>query len=482
MRAVKLVHVLRPYLPFVYTLPHRHSYSGIYSVKVDSLSCHDMNFTDPGRAPPYYIEDVPLRDTTLVSPGRMTTRGTRPIQKPTTAPALYQNLLYLLSYHRTSPPSLSRLVAYHASFPILQSTRSYNLLVGLALRHASFGTVARLLSSMRAQGVREDLETWKLEIRWLVRSSRWEDAWREVMQTIGREGYGAATTPQRSFGHGTGGMPLPIWLEFLGTAKRGAFRMRRGEGIRTKDEVEAVKRDRGLEVVEESEDRTLSDYSRFELLINNLPDLTVLELGRIPPRMVFLVVQMMLRTDQKQAALDLTRSYLNGLPDDMDDKWCDVCLDIIHLHIIFERRRGLSAHHFTRRTTNNLLGISRCLRPNSTTLFQLLGHLKHTKKCGTIAYGFVNRFKERWGWEVEDGRVRRRVATLGLKEGRMDIVMSMVRGEIRSRWERRIWKKKGEKIGKRLLRKSTKKIFKKKGKEVEFWRMLNLRIKRRINK
>jgi hypothetical protein len=417
----------------------------IHPIDVESLTDNDMNIVDPGRALACHVEHIPAGPTTFIYPGLPRKREISPLPVPTTSAALRQNLLYLLSYHPASPLPLQRLVSYHRFYPYLQSTKSYNLLIGLALRHAAFGTAEHLLNSMRTQGIRADLETRKLRTRSLIRLSRWEEAWEEATRGMGKNG---------------GGMPLPIWMEFLGTAKRG---------------------------VQESSDRPPNYSARFALLMNHFPDLTDREMAEIPHRMVYLVVQMFLRMNEKETALAFTKSYLKRLPSEMDDKLTRTCLNIIHLHVIFERRRGLAAHHATRKTTNTLLAICPCLRPSSTTLLLLLSHLKRAKQCGTIANRFVRNFKKRWGPRMEDRRVRRRVACLALKEGRVDIAKAMAEADRNAGWARRLWSVGREAMGgrdrtgyRRLLRARDGKVFRKRGLEGWLWRRVRARINDKI--
>jgi hypothetical protein len=457
------------------------------AITVESLSDYDMLSEDPGRALPYYIDLVPSQSTSVVSLVPIVPIPVPLLPTPVSPAGLHHNLLHLLSYHRNSPPPLRSLISYHRSFgdrPFLYSARSYNLLISLALRNAAFGTAERLLAVMRAQGVQGDLETWKLRTRWLIRVGRWMDAWREGMRNIGR-GHPHFHTPE--FGNGKEGMPLPIWLEFLGTMKRGAIRTCRRDPRRVRDQCgEEVVREPMLEVVQETEDRLATDATRYKMLMQHPPRLTATERTRIPPRAVYLAVQMMLRMDSK-AALRFTEAYLKGLPSHIGHRWAQACLSIIHLHIVSVSKRGLSAYHASRMTLNALLAIHPQLRPTSTTLLLLLRHLKQTRRCGTIAQSVVLAFRKRWGLRTMDQRVRRRVASLALKEGRMDIVADMLAMERTLGWPRRMWAVQKEVLGgtgrktyRRLLRRPMRVIFGRKGREAQMWKLLRRRIRRRV--
>jgi hypothetical protein len=448
-------------------------------ISVDALSDNDIDFK-PARSTPIYVEDVPQRDTIFVTPGFPIKRKRTPMLTPVSKSALYQNLLSLLSHHPTSRSSLPNLISYHNRFPSFQSTRSYNLLISYAIRHTAFVTVTQLQRAMRSQNIPANLETWKLSIRSLIRCSRWGDAWQEVMRVIGKDSRTGRHHDEFSLvSRGSGGMPLAIWMEFFGTAKRG-LNPHRGS-----DRNEATRRRGGFDVTQEAGDQLATDIERFKLLMNNPPNLTANQLRKIPARTVYLAVQMMLRIDQRDPAWKLTKSYLDGLPAEINDKWAHACLNIIHLYIIFEKKRGLSGYSSARKTTDSLLSMSRCLRPNSTTLFLLLRSLRRTKRCGTIAYDILKKYKRRWGMWVEDDRVRRRVAGLALKEGRIDIANAMVEGEKMVKWVREWWEMRKEVLGgrdekryRKLLRAPGRQMFGKMGRENWLWRLLVRRIGR----
>lgn len=448
-----------------------------------TLSDHDIQSADPGWAPSHYIDDPPWDCNALV---RSAPSVTLPLPIPTTPASLYQNLLYLLSYHAISPAPLPVLLSYHASFSrdsSLRSTRSYNLLIRLAIRHAAFKLAERLLGVMRAEGIQGDLETWKLCTRWLIRTGRWGDAWKEVTRMTGR---GEPRTVFAHTGQARADIPLPIWLEFFGTMKRGALRRRTRTRKWSRNEHGSFFREAGFEVLRENGDRVVADSSRYGMLMSHPPALTQGELRRMPPRAMHLTVHLMLRTAQRDLAMKATTSYLRGLPPKIDETWARACLDLIHLHIIFPpTKRGLSAHHKARKTVNSLLSLHPRLRPNSTTLLLLLRGLRSTTRCGTIAQNFVSSFKRRWGPKTEDQRVRRRVASLALKEGRVDIAEAMVEREGYWRWPRRMWSVKEDAAGggrrvmhRKLVRICDRNVYGKKGKEGWRWRLLGWKARR----
>jgi hypothetical protein len=386
---------------------------------------------------------------------------TRPIPLipvPTSPASLRRNLLYIISY-RPTLPSLSALLDYHDLYPKLRSTRSYNLLIWLALRHCSFGSVQWLLGAMRADGLTGNLETRKLQVRWLIQAGSWDEAWHEVVHS----------SPGIK---GDSSIPLPLWLEFFRTLKRGIRRTKKRRDWRN----------RSLLAL----DPTTVYSARYRALMANPPFPALHELQHTPPRAVYFVVLMMLRIQHSRAALSLTKSYFKSLPPKISAAWTRKCLDIIHLQITMGcSHRGLKKFYKVQRTMNTLVSLHPALRPTSTTLFHLLAPLRQAKQSGTMAWGLLHRFRSQWGARAEDRRVRRRVAGLAVKEGRMDIVNAMLSAE--RIWGRIYgnWKKAEQVLGRmsmgrpprQLERLPANRLFKHNGREERHWHFLRRRIK-----
>ncbi|EGO04484.1 hypothetical protein SERLA73DRAFT_173810 [Serpula lacrymans var. lacrymans S7.3] len=192
---------------------------GVSSINPNSLLEYDMKWEDPGRSyisyEHHFSSCLPL---TWVPPDTLKTVQQRFLFAQASPLSFYQNLLVISSCQQ-SP--LSAAIKYH-SFPpctssALRSTRSYNLLIRLALRHASLGTAWQLFSTMRAEGVQGNLETWKLSVRWLVRTGQWEEAWHRVNRIVASQTW--AVSSYKAYNQR---LLLPIWLEFFGTPKRGS--------------------------------------------------------------------------------------------------------------------------------------------------------------------------------------------------------------------------------------------------------------------
>jgi len=430
-----------------------------------SFTCHDSQMTHADR--PWYKNHTSFVGVPTGKP--LQTCPVPLIPVATTPTSLYRNLLYILS-HRSGLPSLAALLDYHDLHPSLRSARSYNLLIWLALRHCCFGTVQWLLAAMRADGLEGNLETWKLKVRWLVQAGSWDRAWNEVSSNQAFK----ATSSHLS---GNLAIPLPIWLEFFRGLKRGALsgRMKgRWDGSYP----------------------SLLDFdpkgvhsARFRTLMANPPSSAFHESTGTSPRTVYFVVLMMLKTRYTATALSLTKSYFHSLPPRISTAWVRTCLDIIHLHIIMgSSQKGLKKLYEVQRTMSTLITLHPTFRPSSTTLFLLLAPLRQAKRCGTVAWNVLHRFRSRWGTRVEDRRVRRRVAALATKEGRMDIVNSILLTE--RIWNRMHgnWKTAEQVLGRvstvpqarQLLRARAKRLFKHNGREERQWCLLQRRIKRRV--
>ncbi|KAF8078723.1 hypothetical protein FPV67DRAFT_74720 [Lyophyllum atratum] len=396
-----------------------------------------------------------------------------------TAPSLYQNLLHLLSYHNPFP-TLPALLDYHDLHPGLRSTRSYNLLVSLALRNKSYGTVPWLLSSMRAASVPGNVETWKLRVRWLIQSGWWDKAWNEVMSTSPRIDVKGKGELKGGF-QVSNALPLPVWLEFFQPWK-GRTTRRRERARRALDNNTSTP-----EAPSQSFEPADLYLARYHTLMNNRPTVIPYDLAHTPPKAVYSVASVMLDLEQTGMAVSLTRAYLSSLPPRISSSRARACLDIIHLHIAMgSSHRGLRRFYEARRTMVSLISLHPALRPTSTTLALLLTPLRRAKRCGTVAWNVLRAFKAQWGARTEDRRVRRRVAILAMKEGRMDIVDTLMRSERSARWAHATWKLSQRVVGKaatprppRLLRPPARRVFRRNGREERDWCSLMKRVSRR---
>jgi hypothetical protein len=466
------------------------------------LSEADTCSIDPGRSPDTESEiDWPSDIRTRVIAGPIETIARDPLPLPTSRNSLFDNLLSLM-LRPNDPAHLQTLVSYH-SHPYsraFHSTRSFNLLISLAIRHASFRTAEHLLFQMAAQGSKGNLETWKLRVRLMVRRGEWSSAWRSVMDTLKTEGWKEQMGIQDNHGDG---MPLAIWVEFMSTMKRAAFRkptVRRVQGV---DEGRALEEEReeyhGEEPSEEREQKAdvkiggaerFLNSQRLDLLMQNTPSLTSNEYTRIPGRAVYFTVWMMLRAGHFQDARNMTQSYITGLPPSPDRRTIRAALDIIHLHIPwgFPGSNPLREHQNIRRTVEMFFAIHKDIRPNARTLFLLLRSLRYTKFSGTLARQTTDDFCRKWGYRAESRRVRERITAFAIAEGNIALAETELRKEMQSRFEEWTYAARTELVGgtgrpgyygyHQLLRRPMRMIYNGHGVYLKRWQYLARKVRR----
>lgn len=445
-------------------------------LRPEDVSDFDLDASDPAHSPTDLSQNCSFEPPdysivgTSVGPLILELFNTRQIPLATTAADLRKNILRMMT--NSNPlPSLPSFLDYHYRHPGLRSTRSYNILISFSLRHGAFHTAEGLFKAMHADALEADLENWTLWVRLLVRSGRWNQAWKEVhMVPLFRPSVrGKSTTRgQRII------LPLPIWLEFLGTSKLGSLKHRVMQ--RRRLPVESHEGPKILDTEEIQDDYMRTTVARYRTLLKNRPMPTVKEMKVTQPRVVYAFVRILYECQDRDSALSFTKSYLTSLPRKISTSWANKCLDIIHLHIVFGSPNvGLRGLFESRRIYLSLLRLHDAVHPTSTTAFLLLSHLKKVKRCGTIAERLVGWFKKQWGVGLEDRRLRRRVATLAAKEGRMDILCRILDIEKEKRWAHGTWNTRirlmGEDdwSGRRARRVPMRQIFRYNGREERYW-------------
>ncbi|KAI6108399.1 hypothetical protein EDD16DRAFT_1838070 [Pisolithus croceorrhizus] len=322
---------------------------------------------------------------------------------------------------------------YHFHCPkAFRSARSYNFLINLAIRHAAFGTAMRLLLAMREELIPPNMETWKLIVRWLVRTGRWDEAQVRVSHITRRLLGRQPETSNQTYPHT---IPLPLWLELFGSQKRGALRYydRRRPSVTVRREKCTV--------------------FRYQVLMRALPLLT----SEIHPRVILILSRTMIGTGHRELAYSMISSYLKNLPSRIRPSHRRTILSIVHLHMCtLPIKQGLSRHFAQRRILFNFLGVCPSIKPSPMSLFLLLGSLRGSRCCGTLALRCLRKFREQWGPHIESGMVRRRVVDLALKEGRLDAAEDILQRERMARRIKRGWKLQTEVFGDPFLRTSLK--------------------------
>ncbi|KAE9408177.1 hypothetical protein BT96DRAFT_849828 [Gymnopus androsaceus JB14] len=380
-------------------------------LRSDSIIEEEMNFSEPGRStePPGSWDDDELGTCCiwgdpLLARSPFRSRAQTSLQRHTLPPAtsravLYRNLIQLSC--RVPPITLPQLMDYHDLYPETNSTRSYNFLISMAIRTASFGSVQWLLESMAAADISRNLETHKLVIRWQIRVGAWDAAW----QTMTGSGVVSCLRSINDGNDSSAGWPDFLWLEFFGSLKRRSIRRK---GV----------------VIGVSDDPFVLYAQRFLRIMEKRPSSSLIQ---VRPRVIHSIAYVLLQLQQQKHALEVVQTYFNHLPTRLTPDFTVHCLDIIHILILFgSRKRGLKKFHEHRRILTSLLASHPSLKPTSTTLFLLLGSLRGAMRSGALASECLASFKRRWGTSIEDRRVRLRVASLALKQGRLDISNEML--------------------------------------------------------
>jgi len=474
---------------------HGQNYVGVVPIHPEYLSEADTCSVDPARIPDAEIEssctsDIP--DLTRVNPEPIETIAPISLPLPISPNSLFHNLLSLIS-RPEGPLHLQSLLSYYLRphCRTFHSTKSFNLLISYAIRHASFKTADYLLSQMTAEGIKGNLETWKLRVRLMVRCGEWNLAWRSVMRILAQEGWQEQMGVQSDYG---GGMPLAIWIEFMSTSKRGAFRGPIRHGIQEVDEGYSPEGNNQEDDHKEelSKKRKMEaskalDSQRLQLLMTHTPSLAATDYTRIPARIVYFMVWMMLRAGHFRDARNMTRSYLAGLPPRLGPSTIRALLDIIHLHIPWGFRSGnaLREYQSVRSTVEEFFALHRDIRPDGRTLFLLLRSFRRTKFSGTLARQAANDFCRKWGYRTESRYVRERITVFAINEGNIALAESELRKEMQSRFQEWTYAAQTEVLGgtgragyPRLLRQSMRKIYKGHGVDKMRWRYLTQKARR----
>ena len=423
-----------------------------------------------------YFEEAPLEDclknippeylSSCLTPVGIEARPLMnfPLPIPTSCGKLYRNLVHILRLHKPRP-ILAAIVDYHLLFPDYHSTKSYNLLIFLSLRHRAYGTTYTLFRAMRERSLRENMETYRLRIRWYIHQGFWDKAWSYATQLANK--------------FPGGGLPFPIWSEFCETRKAPIVPKNK---LLDANPQKKFARDFSEPTSIFSVRRQIMDTNR-PLLIPALKD--------TPPAAIRSLVQLMVKGNRKHQALKFTEDYFKTLPLKMNRRTNHRCLDIVKIHLTCNGtgKTGVPRFNATKNLLFSLLSLNPSLRPTSDTLIYTLSTLKRAKRCGTIAWNFISLCKEKWGSEMENRRIQRYVLKWALKEGRMDIVNTITQAEAlqrRSR-QRRLLELRvvGDLIQPRarsLHRPAVRRIYPRHGKEAQLWRRIQRQIRRKILK
>jgi hypothetical protein len=371
---------------------------------------------------------------------------------------LYRHLLRIATSGR--PPPIASLIYYHDMHPSYQSTQSYNLIIAHAFRRSAIGLALRQIRAWEGLGLRGNRDSRRLKIRGLLELGSWASTRAQLRSVFNGHLVSSnheASQEEESSSSGSAASRLRIF----GRQKR-AMRY----AMLHSPFYSLASLHTHLSVAPSPE--LLSDPSLFRRLVD-----TFREQRTLSPSAVYFIVQAFTRVGKRNSAFTLAAAYLSGLPANIDKRTRQTCLSIIHLlmtAMTAHRRDGLALLHEMRRTMMRLLVLHPRLRPSSATVALLLRGLKKARGGVAVASNLVESFKRRWGAGIEDSRIRRRITSLALKEGRMDVVdaafrqhrvASVVAFNARTHVPASIWRSEG--------------VYRRRGKEERLWLSLNKR-------
>jgi len=291
---------------------------------------------------------------------------------------------------------MATLLDYHACHsPSFHSTNSYNLLISYAMRCGYYNMAEMLFKRMQLNGFHSNMETRKLHVRWLVQRGYWEEAYDHALN-------GKPTTQLLS---------LPLWIELTSPSPK-------------------THRDTHLRVlpdIGDEQDSPPSKEDRLWLLLQKAPRSRGGD--QIHPGATRYIVQAFLRLGKTELAWKLAASYLSNLPRNLTDRILRRSMAIIHsfLRPVPSEQRGLLQFQDKRRTLMSLLVLHSRLHPSADTLFFLIGNLRGTLNASVHSIRLLESWKRRWGDQVEDDLVRRRIGSYALQDGHHDILKRMAR-------------------------------------------------------
>jgi pentatricopeptide repeat protein len=299
---------------------------------------------------------------------------------------LLQKLIY--SLEKRPPESLARLIAYHAKFPELQSTRTFNLLLEHAVRHRHHRHIFLLIRQMRSSRCHPNTVTLRLWIRFLVIEGQNLHAWSSLVHS----------TPKPLLDT----IPLDVWKEF--------FRLKRVTDHR---------------LTRKKPDQTEHDLTTVPLLLHFIDA----ALRRNPNSKVNLhfsrlLVARLVSMGQISYAEFIANRLLEGAPPDIPHRNSELLLDLVHQFLAYGPVNTTS-HFEMRRMLDRMLELRPTLCFDAHTLHLLLRSLYRTKNSGWQAVKLLKTWLERWGPASEDNLVRRRIATYAIRDGRDDIALVM---------------------------------------------------------
>jgi len=268
--------------------------------------------------------------------------------------------------------------------------------------------------------ISQNFRTRVLEVRFLVRTGKWDSAWALV----------TGLTPQDVYNKLRNGQPpvhtevhADMWKELLCMGKRGALRRARNNrwGM---DEAGNKVRLPPHEIVNDPAVPGTEAYLRRQKLLSCInPTFGSDDKStEVRPQLVKYAVSWMLSNGRRTEAEVLVKTFLSQLPPYLREETVAQCMDIIH--ILLSKNPEFNANH---KLLLQLVKLHPSLKPSPTTLRLILAPLKKLTKCGIIALRVMKDFKKRWGDQIVDSSVRSKVANLAEKQGSKNIMKRMLR-------------------------------------------------------
>ncbi|KAF9787302.1 hypothetical protein BJ322DRAFT_1054612 [Thelephora terrestris] len=353
---------------------------------------------------------------------------------------------------RSPKLNFEALHAYHALFPAFQTHRSFRVLAEIAIHEAKFDSVRLLWIEMDRKGMLGDWDSlddggvslWAVWVRWMVRRGKWLEAWTRAQKW--RVKMAKLSASQLA----SEGLPHAIWIEFMGKAhnsverpppsvseSQNRSRLTNGERPNTRDVVEDG--DLGLE-------------ERHKLLMRQPPHRNHSQITNVRPRTIYTLVRARLRLRDREWSLGIIRSWFEKMGSKKaatDTKGNRACLRLLHLYLTLAfplpngqqqagpvAPKGFASVREMEAVVDELVKLNPRVTPNSTTVLLLLRHLRQTSKCADNGLRLVARYRMLYGDEVEDDRVRLRLASLAIKQNnprvfRKCLARSSSSGEVR---------------------------------------------------
>jgi len=354
------------------------------------------------------------------SGGERSLAAQRAIKVPST-PNSRRSLVSALIMLYNNVPALPfpRLIDYHNLFPEHHSTRSFNIIIGLAIRHSARPTTVRLFRQMREEGLQRDEETIKLVIRYLVKTGDWTAAWKSVKEAAAR-----TSNPNN--------IPLVFLVEFFGSPSNtvGYRRIRdptrHGEFIVSSNKLSEFPNPEGFAMLQAPVEYAM----RHDTL-------------HTPFRILFALSRRLLvirRGDLARSTLD---TFVNTFDPPVRERDLRNIIDLVHLHlrrqynVESDGTQGKFQHPmsiFHRYFTNSRIG----LKPTPMSLYYLLNNLNRNEARGWRAFRVLRHMRRKWGPRIENEGVRRLVAKFAIEDNRPDIAQVMLMRELEegTRWRK----------------------------------------------